>query len=186
MWTYEIAIPLWKNWVTMTEKEALVAGHTIYVYGIMESDLASANGTDMTFNGNPGFAFEEGFKFAAELHLAPLAGDANKDGKVDVSDLGILAANYGLVAGATWTMGDFNQDGKVDVSDLGILAANYGVGTGASLDFTADAKALGLAGDAKAEPPAASNLACGSAGLPLIAGLMLSALFLSNWMIRKF
>jgi len=49
---------------------------------------------------------------------------------VDVSDLGILAAHYGLSIGATWSMGDFNGDGAVDVADLGVLAANYGDGIG--------------------------------------------------------
>jgi hypothetical protein len=114
--------------------------------------------------------------------LAALPGDANLDGKVDVSDLGILAANYGTTAGATWDKGDFNGDGKVDVSDLGILAANYGTGTGGSIDFIADAKALGLAaGDgpeaAKDESPTTS-LGCSSAGLPLIAGLALIGLMI--------
>ena len=56
----------------------------------------------------------------------PISGDANFDGAIDVSDLGILASNYGLTGGVTWAMGDFNLDGKIDVSDLGILAANYG------------------------------------------------------------
>jgi uncharacterized protein YjbI with pentapeptide repeats len=53
-------------------------------------------------------------------------GDANDDGRVDVGDLGILAANYGSGDSGTWGSGDFNGDGQVDVGDLGILAANYG------------------------------------------------------------
>ncbi len=55
-------------------------------------------------------------------------GDANRDGYVDVSDLGILATNYGATAGAEWDDADFTGDGKVDVSDLGLLATNYGSG----------------------------------------------------------
>jgi uncharacterized protein (DUF2141 family) len=113
-------------------------------------------------------------------------GDANGDNKVDVSDLGILAANYGVIAGATWTTGDFNRDGKVDVSDLGILAANYGTGTGSSLDFNADAKALGLTDNAKVEEsPATTALGCGAAGLPLMAGVILAAFCLSGLKIRE-
>ncbi len=54
-------------------------------------------------------------------------GDANRDGHVDVSDLGILATNYGAGAESGWTTADFNADGTVDVSDLGILATNYGM-----------------------------------------------------------
>jgi autotransporter-associated beta strand protein len=55
-------------------------------------------------------------------------GDSNGDRKVDVTDLGTLATNYGKsVSGPA--RGDFNNDGKVDVSDLGLLATDYGLGT---------------------------------------------------------
>lgn len=72
-------------------------------------------------------------------------GDANFDGKVDVSDLGILATNYGNLSGQKWSTGDFTFDGGVDVSDLGVLATDYGMGTGmsaaqASLQFQSDLK----------------------------------------------
>lgn len=56
-------------------------------------------------------------------------GDANLDGVVDVSDLGILATNYSGDTDITWGLGDFNCDGVVDVSDLGILATYYGQGS---------------------------------------------------------
>ena len=58
--------------------------------------------------------------------LAAMGGDANGDGVVDVSDLGVLATNYGTTSGAEWADGDFNGDSEVDVSDLGILATMYG------------------------------------------------------------
>jgi hypothetical protein len=129
------------------------------------------------------FAYWENLQVHPLGPMLQIPGDANTDGKVDVSDLGILAANYGTTAGATWGKGDFNHDGKVDVSDLGILAANYGTGTGATLDFNKDARALGLtidgeAASAKADTPATSVLGCGSVGLPLIAGLALMGLML--------
>ena len=53
-----------------------------------------------------------------------LAGDANWDGLVDVSDLSILAGNF-RQSGRLWRDGDFNGDGMVDVSDLSILAGNF-------------------------------------------------------------
>ncbi len=59
----------------------------------------------------------------------PEGGDADCNGQVDVSDLGILATNYGDDRGLGWEDGDFNADGVVDVSDLGILATYYGAGT---------------------------------------------------------
>jgi beta-glucanase (GH16 family) len=56
----------------------------------------------------------------------PLPGDADADGKVDLSDLAIVATNWGTPSGATWAGGDFTGDGKVDLADLGILASNWG------------------------------------------------------------
>ncbi len=60
-----------------------------------------------------------------------LMGDANCDGIVDITDLGIVATNWqtydadwiGNYDG--WPYGDFNQDGYVDISDLGIVATNW-------------------------------------------------------------
>ena len=65
-----------------------------------------------------------------------IAGDANGDGKVDGSDVTILAGNWqkgvsdGMVA--TWEEGDFNDDGKVDGSDVTILAGNWQYGVEAA------------------------------------------------------
>ncbi len=53
-------------------------------------------------------------------------GDANRDGYVDVTDLGILATNYNAGSGFGWGDADFTGDGFVNVNDLGILATNYG------------------------------------------------------------
>jgi hypothetical protein len=53
-----------------------------------------------------------------------LAGDANRDRAVDVSDLGVLATNW-QSSSKLFSKGDFNYDGVVDVSDLGILATNW-------------------------------------------------------------
>ena len=62
----------------------------------------------------------------------PAPGDANEDGKVDGSDVTILAGNWqvGVDDGQTanWGMGDFNGDGKVDGSDVTILAGNWQYG----------------------------------------------------------
>ena len=60
-----------------------------------------------------------------------IPGDANNDGKVDGSDVTILAGNWQAGVGApntetvTWEMGDFNHDGQVDGSDVTILAGNW-------------------------------------------------------------
>jgi hypothetical protein len=57
-----------------------------------------------------------------------IPGDANLDGKVNFSDLLILAQHYGVSSGAMWGDGDFNNDGSVGFDDLLILAQNYGTG----------------------------------------------------------
>ena len=69
--------------------------------------------------------------------LSPqIAGDANNDGKVDGSDVTILAGNWQKGVGdgqtASWTEGDFNGDGKVDGSDVTILAGNWQYGVEAT------------------------------------------------------
>ncbi|MEM1013073.1 MAG: M14 family zinc carboxypeptidase [Planctomycetota bacterium] len=54
-----------------------------------------------------------------------LAGDADRDRDVDLSDFGILRANFGKL-NASFADGDFNYDGNVDLSDFGILRAGFG------------------------------------------------------------
>ena len=72
-----------------------------------------------------------GFRLVS-LPATAIPGDANNDGKVDGSDVTILAGNWqvgvGGVGGADWGMGDFNGDGAVDGSDVTILAGNWQAG----------------------------------------------------------
>ncbi|MBN2292352.1 MAG: hypothetical protein JXM70_08005 [Pirellulales bacterium] len=85
---------------------------------------------DNMFDGTSGMVGEPGnytaYKQFAVIGTPRLLGDANDDGNVDVADLGILAAHYGIGSGLGWDNGDFNADGVVDVADLGVLATNYG------------------------------------------------------------
>lgn len=67
-----------------------------------------------------------GVKLIFLTQASQLDGDTNSDGVVNISDLSILAAHYGITSGATWSMGDFNNDGGVGLDDLAILAAHYG------------------------------------------------------------
>lgn len=53
-----------------------------------------------------------------------LQGDANRDRRVDVSDLGVLASNWQAFP-RTFTDGDLNYSGRVDISDLGILSTQW-------------------------------------------------------------
>lgn len=83
------------------------------------------------------------------LVLSGVAGDANSDGKVDVTDLGILATNWQMTG--DYTNGDFNFDGFVDVSDLGILATNWQVGVNGPA-FDQAMASVGLGGVSIPEP----------------------------------
>ena len=51
-------------------------------------------------------------------------GDANLDGRVDVSDLGTVGSNW-QKAGRVWSQGDFNYDNVVNVTDLGDVGSNW-------------------------------------------------------------
>lgn len=58
------------------------------------------------------------------LDFFVLAGDANRDRKVDITDLGILATNW-QQSPRDWSQGDFDYSGLVDITDLGILATHW-------------------------------------------------------------
>ena len=60
---------------------------------------------------------------------APIPGDLDGDGDVDLADLAQLLGNYGMAEGATYQDGDLDGDGDVDLSDLAALLGNYGTGT---------------------------------------------------------
>jgi glucose/arabinose dehydrogenase len=71
------------------------------------------------------------------LSFRVLAGDANGDGRVNLRDFNILAANFGR-ANALFRQGNFNYDGVVDAADLAILAGRFGttLAGGAPAPFT--------------------------------------------------
>jgi fibronectin-binding autotransporter adhesin len=74
------------------------------------------NATDVANTGVP----------AGEVEVKyTVAGDANLSGGVDLSDLVIVASDFGQT-GDDWAEGDVNYDGNVDLSDLVIVASNFG------------------------------------------------------------
>ena len=95
-------------------------------------------------------------------------GDANCDGKVDGSDVTIVAVNWqaGVNDGqtATWSMGDFNHDGKVDGSDVTILAVNWQSGVNSTVVATSDPEPESEAEQTEFTPP--TNASFGVATVP--------------------
>jgi predicted outer membrane repeat protein len=85
-------------------------------------DLATPD----TGNGDPPIVDMGAYEFQGG---APIPGDLDGDGDVDLSDLAQLLSNYGMTEGATYEDGDLDGDGDVDLSDLAGLLANYGAGT---------------------------------------------------------
>jgi hypothetical protein len=75
-----------------------------------------------------------------------LAGDANRDRRVDFADLVILAQNYNR-GGKTFGEGNFDFDpaGNVDFNDLVVLAQNYNVSLPAPASTTALAELASVA-----------------------------------------
>jgi hypothetical protein len=160
----------------------------------LDSDGGSKYHLDLDLRGGEGdlFKYNTGAPFVRRL-----AGDANDDARVDIGDLGILAANYGRnlkTEGVDqvewWNKSDFNNDGLVDVGDLGILAARYGDGMNGSVNFSADyAKAFGLTAEADSteeiydeqNTELSSSPLCNALGLPLVASLFLMMVTMSKF-----
>jgi hypothetical protein len=97
-------------------KTATFAFATTLADGNYAFALNAGAATDLAGNGN----------LAHTGNTFVLAGDANRDKKVDFSDLLILAANYNT-SGKTFSQGNFNYDagGNVSFDDLLILASRY-------------------------------------------------------------
>ena len=68
VYTYEIAMPLWADWRTMTVQQTLSIGNVVYLYSCMEDAMEGANGTNLSYYGNPAF-YNGAFGDASALNL---------------------------------------------------------------------------------------------------------------------
>jgi hypothetical protein len=87
----------------------------------------------------------------ATLDFFVLAGDANRDRKVDLADFSVLATNFNRV-GAAFSQGNFNYDGSADLLDFTVLATNFNKTLAVARQF----RATGLS---PPPPPPAATLA---------------------------
>ena len=62
------------------------------------------------------------YRVVLEIDNTP--GDANQDGRVDLSDFGTLKASFG--SEGSWADGDFTGDGRIDLSDFGAMKESFG------------------------------------------------------------
>jgi len=90
--------------------------------------------------------------------LPSILGDADLDGDVDGTDLGILALNW--QQHNNWLGADFNGDGFVDVNDLSLLAGNWlaGVTSPSSMSFAEALQASGLNPSSVPEPATVTSI----------------------------
>ena len=59
------------------------------------------------------------------LDFTFINGDANRDGRVNLSDFNVLAANFGQ-SNRKFSQGDFTYDGQVNLGDFNVLASRFG------------------------------------------------------------
>jgi N-acetylneuraminic acid mutarotase len=88
--------------------------------GDYRATLAAGSVTDSSGNA---LASDHPFEFFV------LAGDANRDRSVNLSDFNILVANFGQ-SNRTFSQGDFNYDTVVTLADFNTLASRFGVALG--------------------------------------------------------
>jgi hypothetical protein len=72
----------------------------------------------------PAFGFATGIAVLEGSLTVACPGDLNADGVVDLSDLGVLLADFGCHGSCC--AGDLDGDGDTDLVDLGIVLANFG------------------------------------------------------------
>lgn len=53
-------------------------------------------------------------------------GDLNGDEVVDLADLTVILAGFGIPSGATYAQGDMDQDGDIDLEDLVLFLSRFG------------------------------------------------------------
>lgn len=84
-----------------------------------------ANPGNIGASGTPDIgAFEyNGTQIVPTPTAPPKRGDINRDGKVDIVDIGIAIDNYGRTGVNT---ADLNADTKVNIIDIGVIIDNYG------------------------------------------------------------
>ena len=114
----------------------------------------------------PGLTYDPQYgDLSLTLSTSAVKGDANLDGRVDETDLTVMAANWKRSVGDRgWIFGDYNEDGTVNLIDLVITADHWqaGVPAGAASPGPLDLQAF------MAAVPEPSSAALLIAALPFL------------------
>ena len=165
---------------------------TIPTAALAAADLVGANWwQDSTSASSSPTGFQNGtYSAGTSVNITTaLAGDANLDGSVGISDFNALSHNYGQPLSFnggqpfTWAEGDFNGDGSVGIADFNALSHNYNQGGIATGPLDGDAgplEAFAIAHNDVAGFEAATGLTIAvpeptSLGLLAIGGISLLA-----------
>ncbi len=122
-WTEVWANPTWSmsdwSWHAMARDISAVADRQPTVY------LRWTMGPTNDSNIYPGWNIDDIEIWAVPM-IPPCPGDLDGNNDIDLADLSILLANYGVTSGAEYTDGDIDLDGDVDLTDLAELLGRYG------------------------------------------------------------
>jgi hypothetical protein len=118
-----------RNSPDATVRDLLAAG---YNGGPWNGDGISSTAAAAAAPGTYALGWADDDESSTILVKYTYGGDANLDGQVDITDLGILGTNW-QGTGMVWEQADFTYDRIVDITDLGILATNWLAGVGAPL-----------------------------------------------------
>jgi aryl-phospho-beta-D-glucosidase BglC (GH1 family) len=95
----------WTWWSSVADNTANGQG----AFGATDFSLAPVNGVDSPYMG-----------WLTPYITDAFTADLDRDGRVDVADMGAILMNFGKCASPR-CVGDLNNDGQVDNADLGIL-----------------------------------------------------------------
>jgi hypothetical protein len=116
-------------------------GVTPWTTGKFQSSTAVANGTTLGWIDNPATS--------QVTVMACVPADFNLDGTVNLADLNIWKANFGI--GMVWAAGDTNYDGAVNLADLNAWKSHFGQ------SFAPNGPIVGAVGSGAGAPVPQSN-----------------------------
>jgi 1,4-alpha-glucan branching enzyme len=122
---YNLGFPQAGTWYQLLNSDHTKYDGSGMVDDSVEANAAAADGFSQsaTFQlAKMGFVI---FRWNDPLIVPPCPSDFNGDYNVDITDLGILLANFGLT-GATQADGDASGDAVVNITDLGQVLADFG------------------------------------------------------------